>query len=513
MMKAVGQSKKGDTSTGSYGIGKFAPFANSDLRTVFVSTVWQDGKGRYHHYVQGKAVLMSHLDDRKQIRRGTGFWGVKAKCQPVTSLSSDVPDWLRLAPTEEELPGARGTMLSIVGFQATKGWQDILAANIMENFFGTIQRGDLEISFDDGPQITAATLPSMLEDTSFENAVADQPGEPERFKNAALYLKTLNESDQEVIVQSTENYHLGECVLRLLIGENLPKRVAVLRNGMLITESLQGLRRFGDFKEFVAILECRSEKGTRLLRAMEPPRHDAFEPDRLPADQRASARVALKELAEWVRKILARYAKDPVVEETPLDELADFFGEEDEKGTGKVRDENPEGTITIRARPLKPRKGGPIGGGVASADDEGDDVEGDTGTADGRGKGEGNGGTGNGRPNNSKDGDAPPSGGATANASRATASGLPLRDVRAILLGPTKRRIAFTPSKSGSVIIQLQESGADTNYALSVASTSLGQVKDGQVSGVFATAGVRCVVEVELAKPFAGTVRVVANAV
>jgi hypothetical protein len=47
-MKATGLSKKemydDDTGLGSYGIGKFAPFAVSQLRTIFVSTVYREGK-------------------------------------------------------------------------------------------------------------------------------------------------------------------------------------------------------------------------------------------------------------------------------------------------------------------------------------------------------------------------------------------------------------------------------------------------------------------------------------
>src|SRR5690606_18157049 len=104
------------------------------------------------------------------------------------------------------------------------------------------------------------------------------------------------------------------------------------------------------FKEFAAVLECTAEKGLSLLRAMEPPRHDAFEPDRLPADRRAAGKTALRELADWVRKMLIRYAKDPVQEETNLDELADYFGDEEEEGEGERREENPNGRIILRAR-------------------------------------------------------------------------------------------------------------------------------------------------------------------
>lgn len=352
MLKATGQSQKADTSTGSYGIGKFAPFVVSDLRTVFVSTVWADGNGALQHYVQGKSVLMSHLDGNGRTRRGTGFWGIIEQCQPVTKDSNALPAWLRMSDSDGGLMGQNGTMLSIIGFEAVKGWQNILAANISENFFGAISRGELEVEIKDGPTITAGTLNAIFCNDTVRASVADQPGEPERFANVACYLKTI-EGGSEVQVVHTENLHLGTCELRILVGEKLPKRVAVLRNGMLITERLPGLKRFSDFKEFADVLECTAEKGLALLRAMEPPRHDAFEPDRLSADQRSQGRTALRELADWVRKMLIRHAKDPVSEETNLDELADYFGYEEEDGDGKGREKNPSGRVIIRARAVK----------------------------------------------------------------------------------------------------------------------------------------------------------------
>lgn len=85
-MKATGLSKKEmheeDTGLGSYGIGKFAPFAVSQLRTVFVSTVYQDGKA-YKQFTQGKALLTSHIDAKGKTRQNTGYWGVREKCMPV----------------------------------------------------------------------------------------------------------------------------------------------------------------------------------------------------------------------------------------------------------------------------------------------------------------------------------------------------------------------------------------------------------------------------------------------
>ena len=509
MLKATGQSRKVGTSTGSYGIGKFAPFTVSELRTVFVSTVWSDDSGSAQHYVQGKSVLMSHHDGEGRTRRGTGFWGVRKNCAPVVNSTNGIPEWLTLSGEKGEAPQP-GTMLTIIGFQPKKGWQKVLSANIAENFFGAVSRGELEVDVDSVSTISRDTLSGVFADESYATAVRDQPGEPDRFHDAASYLSAL-QVGPEVIVEKHENLHLGECQLRILIGENLPRKVAVLRNGMLITEALPGLKRFSDFKEFAAVLECPTDKGLQLLRAMEPPRHDAFEPDRLPPDKRHAGRTALRELADWVRKMLVRHAKDPVKEETALDELADMFGDEDDEGTAGQKDENPAGVIIIRARQVKAKSAGaPIGGSTPSVDDE--EGEGDGSDGEGEGEGDGSGGTGDGGKNDGDGGSASGAGG-VAPVGRTIASGLPLSDVRAVLTGPRTRRVAFTPHVTGSVLVELQDSGADTNYALTVVQTDLGTLANGRIGQLEVVAGKRCILNVRLDKDFAGTLRVVANAV
>ena len=162
MLKATGESRKDTTSAGSYGIGKFAPYTVSELRTVFVSTVWKDEAGTSQHYVQGKSVLMSHRDAGGQTRRGTGFWGVRKHCAPVVGLKKNgLPEWLKLADDDGQL-SAPGTMITVMGFQPESNWQKQLAANIAENFFGAISSGELEVDIDGSISITKETTTQDL---------------------------------------------------------------------------------------------------------------------------------------------------------------------------------------------------------------------------------------------------------------------------------------------------------------------------------------------------------------
>lgn len=483
-----------------------------------MSTVWNDEIGGSHHYVQGKSILMSHLDSKGATRRGTGFWGERKNCMPVETVE-ELPKWLR-RDMGGVLIGQAGTTLSILGFSGKRNWQNAFAANIAENFFGALQEGLLEVEIHNGPSVNRETLHSILADEEIRGSISEQKREPEKFLNVRSYLKATVDK-VEVKTEETENLHLGKCRLKLLVAEGLPKKVAVLRNGMLITDELARLKRFGSYKEFVAVLECRSKKGLSLLRSMEPPRHDDFEPDRLPPDKRHSGRVALQEITSWVRDMLERHAKDPVTEVTSLDEMADFFGDDEEVGTWKQKDENPGGTIIIRQRPvkLKTRPMGKQSSEMSSIPADGDEFDEDEGDDGDKAKKEGAGTTKKDAGSVSKDGASKHDGNSGSDqkladrGKRITANGVALRDVRAILIGSTRRRVAFTPGMTGTVNVELQDSGADTNHLLEVKGTDLGSVVDGRIRGINITAGERVVIEVELNFEFKGTIRVVASAV
>jgi hypothetical protein len=507
LMKATGQSKKpSDTSIGSFGIGKFAPYTVSDLRTIFLTTVWAD-EDKMMHYAQGKSILMSH-EGPLGTHRGTGFWGIRKNCQPLVGEEQALPSWLqREAKSEDD----SGTTLSILGFSGIKNWEMILAASIAESFFGAICRGNLEVNIEDGPALNKATLPDLFKDNEIIDAIKDQKEEPETFENSGHFLHAL--SSTESVIEETENAGLGHCRLHILTSEGLPKRVAILRDGMLITSELTGLRRFGEFKEFAAVFECVSAKGNSLLRSMEPPAHDNFEADRLstPPQQRAG-RIALRELAVWVREMLRKHAQDPVADVSEIDELAEFFGDDSDTGDSGKRDgdENPRGAVKIRARPLPKKKV------TTTINETGETFEGADGTGadgtdgDGTGTGTGTGGEGGGDENDGDGGDTS-SGGGSGGASSATAA-LALKNVRAVVTAPKKRRIAFTAEATGQVRVELEDSGADTNRPLHITTSSLGTVVDGRVI-LDCTAHKRVVVDIDLDRAFDGTIRIKANAI
>ena len=188
LLKAPGQSvHAGAHSIGTFGIGKFAPFVVSRLRTVFVSTIWADEHDR-HHYVQAKAVLMSHVDGQGQTHRGTGYWGVKAKCLPVVGIDPGLPEWLVRESNPDKFCESQGTTLSILGFDPVARWQLKLGATIAENFFGAIARGKLEVEIDNSVTLNKQTIYEVFENADMKAALVDMRDEPDRFEEREAVL-------------------------------------------------------------------------------------------------------------------------------------------------------------------------------------------------------------------------------------------------------------------------------------------------------------------------------------
>ncbi len=493
-MKAKGQSRKvSDTSAGTYGIGKFAPYAVSDIRTIFVSTVYKDEEGAYQQLTQGKAMLMSHDRDGRR-KQGIGFWGIREKCQPIKGVSYELPDWIQRTSREVDMPNCKGTKVVVLCFDASENWQGLLAVSVAENFFGAISSGKLRVEINGTYVLDQEGISDFFEQGKLRNLIENEKDEPGKFDNCKAYLAAL-QNMTEIIVEQSEMRDLGLCQLRILIGEGYPKKVCALRNGMFISDSLSRLKSFSDFKEFVAVIQCESKKGNALLRAMEPPRHDDFEPERLSTktEQRKGAR-ALKALSIWIRDMLKRHAKEPVSEITEIDELRDFFGEEGEDGSGRgVEEVNPYGEVVIRAKPIKIKVEASSRDGEGAEDGEGEGAE-SGGGGSGVGGSNGEGGSGSG------------TGGVGGGAQKPL---VVINNVRSVISGSKTRKVAFTPASTGRIALRVLEAGSDADYKVSIIKTDKGDVENGSVI-LDVTAGSRFSLDVELEQVFSGAVKVVA---
>ena len=417
LVKMQGASFKADLegAGGSFGIGKYAPFAVSALRTVFYWTCYEEDDSNFERF-QGKCVLMSHQHDGEEVQ-GTGFYGLRDGCVEMTT---SIPDCFRLT-TQGSRP-IHGTSLAIAGFMEVRDWRRRVASSVIENFFYAIDRGQLKVLIEPGDgdgdlfEIDDATLGDCFATLLGESAVTeDERAEGGNSLSQAKAFWEISDDDEPAIEKQDQD--LGHCRLWIRVEEGLPSRVGfVRRTGMLVTAQQSNLIRFPGYRDFAALCVFEDPAGNELLRRMENPRHDQFEPDRLPEEDRQRGRRALKRITDWIRSEVRRQAGPPEGgRSTVLSELATYLPDmhPDEPFEDAGRENGGTGEpgfgerVTLTLKPVRR----PTPPTLPSSEDSNEDGDGDgedtggaggggTGTNEdgggtgGPGEGEGQGGTG-----------------------------------------------------------------------------------------------------------------------
>lgn len=444
LVKSSGVSQKPmDDAGGSFGIGKNAVFAVSDLRTVLYSTLYECPLGKGLRLAQGKSVLVSHGSD-DDAKRATGYWGNDG-FEPVEN-NKDIPVWLR----REDV----GTTVAAIGFTEESDWHWKMVESLIRNFFAAImseaiqfivQRSEREII-----EIDAKTLPNLFLRQEVQSA-AEMAGTTEELKFSADMMMAL--SSPAITEQVKEFNDVGTFRLRILQMKGLQRRVGILRNGMYVVDNLRpfghALSRFPLSKDFVAVLEPVDSETSGVLRDLESPKHDEFSADRIDDPvRRDKLRRAMKNVGKWVREVIKSETEIAATEEILLDEMNQFFsglGEHQEIPDASLLNDDPE-KVKILSKKIKFR---PIGSGEA----------GDSGSSGGEKK-------------------SKTKGGQTSGAAKGKGRGLQggrggknfayrnLRNSVQTKSNGAVRFIAFTPESSGTALLELSAVGVHADEAL-----------------------------------------------
>ena len=358
-IKGRGESVKGDAgASGSFGIGKFAPFNVSKLRTIFLSTIYKDEEGQTTQLSQGKSILTSFHSSDGGIHQSTGYWGYSERFQPVVG-SESLPSWIsRSADTCSAGEEEAGSSIFVLGFDSRPEWERRLAHSVVQNFFQAIHSGTnkLVVRIGDTTRIAADTLDQFSE--VFRAAVendSQRDEEEDRTFRSLSYLDCLDNGNDQIVVRNSELKSLGNCEIRILLSDEGQKKVAILRRGMLITDELAGLKQFRQCRGFMAVVMCKSKKGNELLRSMEPPRHDSFSSEQLSTpEQQRIGKQALRELTSWVKEEIKRCAQAESSDITSIELLNSFFAHAaDVDDTDPTLESSPTGKIIITPLPVK----------------------------------------------------------------------------------------------------------------------------------------------------------------
>ena len=442
LTKSTGASDKSGTNGGSFGIGKFAPFACSLFRTVFYSTNDIEGVTAY----QGVSRLTSFKNGAGEITQGIGFYG-NERNEPVFQQFSVDSGFTRT-------PNQHGTDIFILGFNAGDDWQHQMVASILDGFLFAVNNGSLVVDVD-GILIRKDTLGDLVEShkTYFQ-------------EHADEYYRTL--SDDKVARKferelTDDPETAGKLTLWLMIMPEFHRRVAMVRQtGMKIKDkgNINGLI------PFAGLMYIEGEALNSYLRRMENPQHLEWEVDR--TDNKRKAKALLSSFTKFIKTSLdemknddSEEAIDPSVGEylsaVPEDEIPNQNTAENIEDS--IKD------VKIRFTEVKPKAAG-----INSGDDGQtlkDDENGETEVSDIPGEG-GSGSQGAGGRGGDGGGHSPGSGGGDDPvAHRKSLSSISASSVRSLVRDKQNGlyTIVFTPKASASDgILEVFMSAESQNY-------------------------------------------------
>jgi len=303
LVRSTGNSPK-PTGGGSFGIGKGAPFAASDLRIVFYATKNESSVSAF----QGKAELVSYIEDG-DVKRGVGSFGLGQKS--VRDLKN-IPEtfWRKI----------QGTDIIIAGYKNEKGWEDELMKSVLRNFWYAIFKNELEVKVGE-TKINSNNLEQFLTKYFIAEKYRD---DVKPTGNPLQYYLAVNRGKQFSQKLST----LGECSFYFFETDEYLNHVAMMRKSHMIISS----RAFRFPGNYAGVFICDNDKGDIELRKMEPPEHDEWDFNRNPEN----GKVIYSEITTFIRECLE---KSKIIIKTEYSEIPDMYkylpdNEDGETGDG-----------------------------------------------------------------------------------------------------------------------------------------------------------------------------------
>jgi len=485
LAKSDGVSVKDNVSSGgSFGIGKNAVFALSDIQTAFFSTLYS-GDGQDKVLCMGKTLFISHTDDDSQEKRRTGYWGLRDGYMPLDRPEA-IPAWLKRT--------TQGTSIfSVCMRRSQTGWRYEMAAAILANFFCAVERQEMEFEIDNGSiKINRNTLQSYFQDPNVNQAV-------ERLAARVAFdaAKTLHTCliDDKTTVDTLEVEGLGNIKIHTLLRDGLGYTIGIIRNGMFITDNLghfnEPFKRFPLHRDFAVIVEPASGDEGEWFKRLENPRHDDLSAERITDPYlREEGRKAFNRLAKQVREHIRLAAKSEPTTRIELDELNDFFAsdnarEEDENSL--ETDPRLQRSTPIEKSPLRPKPRT-----RARSDEEDPPIE--PGPDPG--------------PNPVGPGPTPPLPPGPMPRPQPQARRIELVQERNILPDPSnprRRFVFFTSPVTGTITLHVDATGLSIADQIEI-TQALGATVTNGAAEVACTAGQRVTLDIEFATPYEGPI-------
>lgn len=344
-------------SAGSFGIGKNSALAGSESRLVFYSSVHSNGP-ETRFYAMGKSVLTTWENEAGQVMSNRVFFDggndESASLTPETDQAK-VPNWLRR--------NTNGLTVAIVApkEKLRSNWQDNFTARLISNFFVAINDGRIEFKLDDGKVlINKASLPALTKRTAIKTIAEES--DVAGFDVAKVWADP--NKDLEKYSKDIEVKNFGTLNITLFVGEELPKKVIFVRNGMYITDTLSEFGKTLKYRStlpFLAVVQPVSidDDSSTNIKRMENPEHNTITTSFISGDDEIERlRKAILSLESEIRAFIKKHASFEATEETDIDELKKFFPQRtgDSSEGDKEPDPLGEPLVSIDTHEGKTRK-------------------------------------------------------------------------------------------------------------------------------------------------------------
>ena len=331
-----GVTQKEQGSGGSYGIGKNAPFACSSFRTVFYNTyALEDGEKAF----QGVARLITHFKDNKATQ-GVGFFQNTSKQSPI--FGEDI-----CLLRDQFARTKYGTDVIIAGFKKTSSWEEDIEKAVLSNFFVAIIDKKLVVKIN-GKTIDHTTIQSRLK--YYSKLEKESAGLDTKITTIMEFYSAVTNADH--IVVSGSIMEENDVVLYLKTDKNYSKSIAEMRSiGMVVRTRHKHI-----FTRYAAVMIVQEGKLNELLKNIEPPQHNNWDPDLIDSEsnpiENKRAKDTRTKLIRWVNDKIVECCRSDTPDEIDLDVASAYlpYDEDDaafrEDGDNK-QNQSPDSTNTV----------------------------------------------------------------------------------------------------------------------------------------------------------------------
>ena len=313
--------KQDDSSGGSFGIGKFAPFAYSGLNMVFYNTFAKDG-GRALQGVTHLVTSQRPGEDGVYPTSATGKY--LYLINPLSGRGISPDDNCPLAELDCFAREEHGTDVSIFGFklQEYEGWEVATAVAIIKNFILAIRDGKLE-AIVESPSVRYEISSAKLEELLF-SVFRDQ----QQLKYTRQIFETVNAGERTDVKIAEE----GDLSIYVRYEDRYSQSFSRFRTtGMLINTTADGS--LPHFSVVVVANDVGEKKLSKVLRETEPPQHTEWKAKNITDNPTLKNRAY-----SYLRKI--RKAVQGVLDEYDLADL----GETMDAGIGSYIPDSSDST-------------------------------------------------------------------------------------------------------------------------------------------------------------------------